>query len=108
MKRVANPGMVWRAALGAGGLMMLATASVVPASQKLIFSIGSSGVTLCDSNCVTCTVGSGECILANHEDLVMCEPLNANSPIDSCDWTLIFDGSSASIGLTSQLSAVDI
>ena len=96
------------AAASAGLVVALTTAGSAMAAQKLIFSLGSSGVTLCDTNCTTCTVGSGECIVVNHEDLVMCEPLNANVPINSCDWTLIFDGSAPSIGLTAQMSAIDV
>jgi hypothetical protein len=108
MKRVANPGTVWRSAFGLAVLTVLVGATTAPAAKKLIFSIGSNGVTLCDTGCTTCTVASGECILANHEDLVMCEPTNNDDPIDTCDWTLILDGSAPSIGLTSQLSAVDV
>jgi len=92
------------------GVFCVVASGGIPAlaAPKILLSLAASGVTLCDTNCVTCTVGSGECILINDEDLVMCEPLNANSPIDSCDWTHVLDGDAPGIGLTSQLFAVDI
>jgi hypothetical protein len=96
------------AAASAGLVVALTAAGPAMAGQKLVISVASSPVTLCDTNCVTCTVGSGECIDINDEDLALCEPLNNNVPIDSCDWTHLFDGDAPGIGLTSQMFATDI
>ena len=58
------------------GVAALAMASAAAAGQKIVISVASSPVTLCDTNCTTCTVGSGECIVVNDEDLALCETLN--------------------------------
>ena len=84
----------------------LTAASAAP--PKIVVSIGTSGVTICDSNCTTCDIPSGECLLVNDEDLIMCRPLDASLPITQCDWEPFFDGDATDIGLTSQMFAVDI
>ncbi|HWP64341.1 MAG TPA: hypothetical protein VNO26_00320 [Candidatus Limnocylindria bacterium] len=106
MVRVWSLGKVRRAACGVVAVAALAMPAW--AGQKIVISVASSPVTLCDTNCTTCTVGSGECIVINDEDLALCETLNDNIPVDSCDWTLLFDGDAPGIGLTAQMFAADI
>jgi cysteine-rich repeat protein len=97
-------------------LAWLATALFVgsssPASAqplpRMVFSIAASNQTICDSNCTTCTVASGECILVSDEDLFMCIPLSTTLPITQCDWEPFFDGDAPAIGLTAQMFAADI
>jgi cysteine-rich repeat protein len=89
-------------------LALAPRAAADPPLPKLVFSISASGQTICDSDCTTCTVGSGECILVDDEDLIMCRPLSTTLPITACDWSLFFDGSATDISLTSQMRAVDI
>jgi cysteine-rich repeat protein len=79
-----------------------------PPLPKLVFSITASGQTICDSNCTICTVGSGECILVNDEDLFMCIPLSTALPITDCDWEPFFDGDAPANDLTAQMFAADI
>jgi hypothetical protein len=88
--------------------LLIALPGAGHALPTLVFSISASGQTICDSDCTTCTVGSGECILVNDEDLITCRPLGTTLPIDSCDWELLFDGDALDINLTSQMFAVEI
>src|SRR5688572_10326626 len=106
MKPFAYPGI--RGVVCAVGALVLALAEPGAAGTKIVVSVSSSPVTLCDTGCTTCTVGSGECIQINDEDLALCEPQNANIPVDSCDWTHMFDGDAPGIGLTAQMFAVDV
>ncbi len=78
-------------------------------APKLIISIASgSGTTICNTDCTTCTVGSGECIDTVQNQLLMCRPIDTAIPITGCHWQLFFDGSAPGLGLVSQLRAVDI
>ncbi len=78
-------------------------------APKIVISISSgSGTTICDSDCTTCTVGSGECIDTVEEELLLCRPLATTLPITGCDWELLFDGDSAGLQLNSQLRAAEI
>ena len=89
-------------------MAVLAVAEQALALPDLLFSISASGQTICDSDCTTCTIGSGECIGVDDEDLIRCRPLTTTLPIDACDWEPFFNGGAPSIDLTSQMFAVDV
>lgn len=80
----------------------------VAALSPLVFSISASGQTICNSDCTTCTVGSGECILVNDEDLILCRPIGSSIPITGCHWSLLFDGDAPDVSLTAQMFAAEI
>jgi cysteine-rich repeat protein len=99
-------------------LSALALAARSPAiaqvAPKIVVSINAGAQqTICNTDCTTCTVGSGECILADQDDLIMCRALSATLPISSCHWSKLFDGDTIFSGdvdpvLPEQLFAADI
>jgi cysteine-rich repeat protein len=99
-----------RAAILAVGLLALAPATGLadPPLPKLVFSVSGNGQTICDTGCTTCTVESGECVLVDQEDLVMCRPLSTSLPITACDWEVFFDGDAPGNSLEAQLFAADV
>jgi hypothetical protein len=79
------------------------------AEPKLVMSIASGGgTTICDTDCTTCDIPSGECFTAVQQDLIICKPLSSGLPITSCDWEPFFLGSAPGIQLDNQLRALDI
>jgi len=99
-----------RALLGA--MVLVAAVAAAPrdvaALSPLVFSISASGQTICNSDCTTCTVGSGECILVDDEDLFLCKPIGSTIPITGCHWTHLFDGDAPAINLTSQMFGIEV
>jgi len=89
-------------------VIVTALASSALALDPLVFSISASGQTICNSDCTTCTVGSGECILVNDEDLFLCRPIGSTIPITGCHWSVLFDGDAPAVNLTAQMFAVDV
>jgi len=91
-------------------LFGMSTVAVAPAQEPLVvISPQTSGsTTICDTGCVTCTVVSGECVLAGEEDLVLCRPTSTGLPITACDWSLFLDGSSPGLSLDFQIRAADV
>ena len=66
----------------AAALVCIVTAPARGADPLVVLSITSGGgTTLCDTNCTTCTVGSGECIATSQTDLVLCTPTSSGLPI---------------------------
>ncbi len=97
----------------AGALVSLlwfpAVATALDIAPKIVISIASgSGTTICNTDCTTCTVASGECIDTVQNQLLMCRPIGTALPITGCHWQLFFDGSAPGINLTNQLRAIDI
>lgn len=93
-------------------LAALLSAAALPAGAAdplIVISVTASGsTTLCDTNCTTCTVASGECVLIGEEDLALCKPLSTGLPITSCDWSLFMDGDAADLQINQQVRALDV
>ncbi len=103
------------AILGVLLLALSATAGPVQAEQMVVVSITSGSLqTICDTDCTTCTVGSGECVEATDGDLLLCDPISTgvSGEIDGCEWKLLFDGDDPSVDddleLNQQLRAAEI
>jgi len=87
----------------------LGAARATAAEPKVIISVTSSGgTTICDTDCTTCTVASGECLFVLEEELILCHPLSTGLPITACDWEPLFDGNAPAIQLNSQMRAVEM
>ncbi len=85
------------------------SAAALTSAPKIVVSIsGGSATTICNSDCTTCTVASGECVDAVQNQLLMCRPIGTALPITGCHWQAFFDGAAPGIGLTSQIRAIDI
>ncbi|MGH7786483.1 MAG: hypothetical protein ACRERC_06420 [Candidatus Binatia bacterium] len=93
-------------------LALLSGAGALPARAAdplVVISVAASGTTtLCDTNCVTCTVGSGECVVIGEEDLALCKPTSSGIPITACDWSLFMDGDAADLQINQQIRALDV
>jgi hypothetical protein len=85
---------VGRKLLALVGVAVLFVAAPALAAEPIVVVsiVAGSPKTICDSDCTTCTVGSGECISIVEEDLIMCKPLSVGLPITACDWEELFDG----------------
>jgi hypothetical protein len=84
------------------------TAPLARAADPLVvISVTASGTTtVCDTGCVTCTVGSGECVLAGEEDLLLCKPTSSGIPITGCDWSHFLDGDAPDLQINTQQRAL--
>jgi|GEM_PF-6211060 len=90
-------------------LLGASSAAALTVAPKVVISIsGGTATTICNTDCTTCTVASGECVDVAQNQLLMCRPIDSTLPITGCHWQLFFDGNAPGIGLTSQLRAVDI
>ena len=77
------------------------------ADPLVVVSISAGGTTtVCDTNCVTCTVGSGECLLVGEEDLLLCKPTSSGIPITACDWSQFLDGDAPNLQINTQQRAL--
>jgi cysteine-rich repeat protein len=90
------------------GLTMLVVSAAAQAADPLVvISISASGTTtVCDTNCTTCTVGSGECVLVGEEDLLLCTPTSSGIPITACDWSHFLDGDAPDLQINTQMRAL--
>lgn len=99
------------AAVALGGLVVALCATTTASAQEPLVVISpqtGGATTICDTGCATCTVASGECVLAGEEDLVLCRPTSSGLPITACDWSLFLDGSSSSLSIDNQIRAADV
>jgi len=89
--------------------LMFSTHIAHATDPYVVISVTASGTTtVCDTDCVACTVGSGECIVVGEEDLILCTPTSSGLPITACDWSQFLDGTATNVQINTQIRALEI